>query len=110
MHKREGSIKRGVQLNSGSLAAAVLSSGYLGTHFRVFLKPQTLYLGCLGASRVGSIIQTFSVACFINKWTSWPFWRTLSYYDFICLMVTKVDHYFLPWNLVLSEAWISTHR
>ena len=36
MHIREGSIKRGVQLNSGSLAAAVLLSGYLHIHFRVF--------------------------------------------------------------------------
>ena len=70
MHKREGNIKRGEQSILGSSAAAVLSSGYLGTHFRVFPKPQTLYLGCLGASHVGSIIQTFSVACFINKWMS----------------------------------------
>ena len=36
MHKREGSIKRGVQSSSGSLAAAVLPSGYLDIHFRVF--------------------------------------------------------------------------
>ena len=70
MCKREGSIKGGVQSNSRSLAAAVLSSGYLGTHFRVFPKPQTLYLSCFGASHVGSITQTFSVACFINKWMS----------------------------------------
>ena len=36
MHKREGSIKGGAQSSSRSLAAAVLSSGYLDTHFRVF--------------------------------------------------------------------------
>ena len=70
MHKREGSIKRGAQSSSGSLAAAVLSSGYLDIHFRSFPKPQTLYLSCLSASHVGSITQIFSVACFINKWTS----------------------------------------
>ena len=36
MHKREGSIKRGSAVERGSLAAAVLSSGYLDTHLRVF--------------------------------------------------------------------------
>ena len=36
MHKGGGSIKRRVQSNLGSLAAAVLSSGCLDTHFRVF--------------------------------------------------------------------------
>ena len=36
MPKREGSIYWGVQLESGSLAAAVLLFGCLDTHFRVF--------------------------------------------------------------------------
>ena len=36
MHKREGSIKGEAQPNLKSLAAAVLSSGCLDTHFRVF--------------------------------------------------------------------------
>ena len=36
MHKREGSIKGEAQSSSGSSAAAVLSSGCLDTHFRVF--------------------------------------------------------------------------
>ena len=35
MQKREGSIKGEVHLNSGSLPAAVLSSGCLDIHFRV---------------------------------------------------------------------------
>ena len=36
MHKREGSIKGEVQPSSRSLAAAVLLSGCLDIHFRVF--------------------------------------------------------------------------
>ena len=36
MHKREGSIKGEAQLGLRSLAAAVLLSGCLDTHFRVF--------------------------------------------------------------------------
>ena len=36
MHKREGSIKGEVQLSSWSSAAAVLSSGCLDIHYRVF--------------------------------------------------------------------------
>ena len=55
VHNREGSIKRGSAVEQWSLAAAVLLSGYLDTHLGSSLKPQTLYLGCLGASRVGSI-------------------------------------------------------
>ena len=36
MHKKEGIIKREVQLSLGSLAAAVLLSGCLDILFRVF--------------------------------------------------------------------------
>ena len=36
MHKREGSIKGEHIRTEGSSAAAVLSSGYLDIHFRVF--------------------------------------------------------------------------
>ena len=36
VHKREGSIKGEVQSSSRSLAAAVLLSGCLDIHFRVF--------------------------------------------------------------------------
>ena len=37
MHKREGSIKEGEHSQMRSLAATVLSSGYLDTHLRVFI-------------------------------------------------------------------------
>ena len=56
MQKREGTIKRGVQLSSGSLAAAIAVVWVFRHKFRVSTKPQTLYLSCLGAPRVGSIL------------------------------------------------------
>ena len=73
-----------------------LSSGCLDTSFRVFTKPQTLYLGCLGASQVGSISWMYRVVCFSHKHASRPIWRTLSYYDFIYLMVTRQTTTFSP--------------
>ena len=59
-------------------------------------KPQTLYLGYLGASHVGSINWNYSVTYFVNKCASQPIWRTFSYYHFICLTLAKVDHYPSP--------------
>ena len=44
----------------------LLSSGCLGTSIRVFTKPQTLYLSCLGAPQVGSISWMYSVVCFYH--------------------------------------------
>ena len=108
MHKREGTIKeksnqtRRVWLQW--YCHLVVLTHTLGS----FTKPQTLYLSCIGASCVGSINQKYSVVCFDNKCASQPIWRTLSYYHFICLMLAKVDHYLLPWNLVLSKAQITT--
>ena len=47
---REGTIKGEAQPSSRSLAAAItVASGCCSTSVRVFTKPQTLYLGCLGA-------------------------------------------------------------
>ena len=74
----------------------LLLSGCFSTSVRVFTKPQTLYLGCLSAPLVGCISWMYSVVCFYHKHASWPIWRTLSCYDFIYLMMTKVDHYLLP--------------
>ena len=45
----------------------LLSSGCFNTSFRVFTRPQTLYLGCLSAPRVGSISWMYSVICFSDK-------------------------------------------
>ena len=109
MHKWEGYIKEKMQPDWGvwlqRYCHLVVQKHTLGSS----TKPQTLYLGCIGASHVGSINQNYSVACFVNnKCISQPIWRTLSYYHFICLMLAKVDHYLLPWNLVLSEAQITT--
>ena len=67
----------------------LLSSGCFDTSVRVFTKPQTLYLSCLGAPPVGSISWMYSVVCFSHKHASRPIWRTLSYYDLIYLMVTR---------------------
>ena len=76
----------------------LLSSGCLDTSFRVFTKPQNLYLSCLGVPRVGSIPWMYSVVCFSPKHVSRPIWRTLSYCDFIYLMVTRQTTTFSPWT------------
>ena len=110
MHKWEGYIKEKMQLHWGvqlqQYCHLVVQKHTLGSS----TKPQTLYLGYLSASRVGSINWNYSVVCFVNKCASQPIWRTLSYFHFICLMLAKVDHYLLPWNLVSSEARITTLR
>ena len=95
----EGTIKGEVQQSLrefGVWLLLLLSSGCFSTSVRVFIKPQTLYLGCLGAPRVGCISWMYSVVCFYHKHASWSIWRTLSCYDFIYLAVTKLDHYLLP--------------
>ena len=61
----------------------------------VFTKPQTLYFVCLGAPQVGSITR-MQCYLFLHKHTSRPVWRTLSYYDFIYLMVTRQTTTFSP--------------
>ena len=108
VHKWEGYIKGKTQLDWGvrlqQYCCLVIQKHTLGSS----TKPQTLYLGYLGASRVGSINWNYSVTYFVNKCVSQPIWRTFSYYHFICLMLAKVDHYLLPYNLVSSEAWITT--
>ena len=94
-----GNYKRGSATKLGDFRVWLLllwSSGCFGTNIRVFTKPQTLYLGCLTAPRVGCISWMYSFVCFYHKHASQPIWRTLSCYDFIYLMVTKVDHYLLP--------------
>ena len=76
-YKGEHNRARGIQL------LLLLSSGCFNTSVRVFTKPQTLYLSCLCAPRVG-IISWIS-----HKHVSRPIWRTLSYCDFIYLMATR---------------------
>ena len=93
---REGTINGEHNRTRGVWLLLLLSSGCFDTSVRVFTKPQTLYLGCLGAPRVGSISWMYRIACFYHKHVSWPIWRTLSCYDFIYLTVTKVDYYLLP--------------
>ena len=44
-------------------ATLLLSSGCFDTSVWVFNKPQTLYFGCLSASRVGNITRMHSVIC-----------------------------------------------
>ena len=110
VHKWEGYIKEKTQperrVRLQQYCHLVVQKHTLGS----FTKPQTLYLGYLGASHVGSINWNYNVVYFVNTCASQPIWRTLSYYHFICLMLAKVDHYLLPWNLVSSKAWITTLR
>ena len=56
MQKREGTIKREVQLSLGSLAAAITVIWVFRHKFRVSTKPQILYLSCLSAPQVGRIL------------------------------------------------------
>ena len=56
--------------------------------FRSFNKPQTLYFGCLGAPRVGSITGMHSVVCLSICIHPDLFGGLLSYCDFIYLMAT----------------------
>ena len=85
----EGSIKGEHNGAWGLWLLLLLSSGCFDTSVRVSTEPQTLYLSCLSASQVGSISQMYRVVCFYHKHASRPMWRTLSYYDFIYLMVTR---------------------
>ena len=62
--------------------------GVLTQAFRSFNKPQTLYFGCLSASRVGSITGMHSVICLSICMHPDLFGGLLSYCDFICLMAT----------------------
>ena len=57
----EGTIKGE---HDRALGLLLLSSGCFDTSIWVFSKPQTLYFGCLGAPRVGSISRMHSVVCF----------------------------------------------
>ena len=57
----EGTIKGE---HDRALGLLLLSSGCFNTSIWVFSKPQTLYFGCLGAPRVGSISGMHSVVCF----------------------------------------------
>ena len=50
-------------------------------------EPQTLYFGCVGASRGEEHIQHRMCDLFIHMHVPRPFWGTLSWGDFICLMV-----------------------
>ena len=93
---KRGKCNRAWGSEFGVWLLLLLSSGCFGTSVRVFTKPQTLYLSCLSAPRVGWISWMYSVICLYHKHVSWPIWRTLSCYDFIYLTVTKVDHYLLP--------------
>ena len=86
MQYRDGSIKGEHNQARGLL---LLSSGCFDTRVRVFTKPQTLYLGCLGAPQVGSLSWMYNIVCFSHKHASRPIWRTLSYYNLIYLMVTR---------------------
>ena len=78
MQQRKGSIKGEHNQAWGLRLLLLLSSGCFDTSFRVFTKPQTLYLSCLSAPWVGSISWMYSVVCFIHKHASLPIWRTLS--------------------------------
>ena len=49
MQKREGSIKGECNQARGLWLLLLLSSRCLDTSIRVFTKPQTFHLGCLGA-------------------------------------------------------------
>ena len=89
MQQREGTIKGEHNQASGVWLLLLLLSGCFDTSVWVFTKPQTLYLSCLGAPRVGSISWMYSVLCFSHKHVSRPIWRTLSYCDFIYLMATR---------------------
>ena len=50
MQEREGSIKEEHNRARGLWLLLLLSFGCFNTSFRVFTKPQTLYLSCLGTS------------------------------------------------------------
>ena len=52
-------------------------------------KPQTLYFGCLGASHGEEHNQIGMCDLFINMHAPRPFWGTLSWCDFSCLMVAR---------------------
>ena len=84
-----GSIKEEHNRAQGLWLLLLLPSGCFNTSFRVFARPQTLYLCCLSASQVGSISQMYRVVCFYHKHASRPIRRTLSYYDLIYLTVTR---------------------
>ena len=55
-------------------------------------------------------IQNAQCCFFFNKHVSRPIWRTLSYLWLHLSDGSQADHYLLNWNLVLSEAWITTLR
>ena len=61
----EGTIKGEHDQASGLL---LLASGCFDTSIWVFNKPQTLYFGCLGAPRVGSISRMHSVIWFFFQY------------------------------------------
>ena len=54
----EGTIKGE---HDQALGLLLLSSGCFDASIRVFNKPQTLYFGCFGAPRVGSMSRMHSV-------------------------------------------------
>ena len=61
MQQKEGSRKGEDNQAWGVWLLLLLLSGCFDKSFRVFTKPQTLYLDCLGASRVGSISWMYRV-------------------------------------------------
>ena len=73
--QREGTIKRRALPNQGS-TAIIWVFGYKA--FGSINKPQTLYLGCLGASLGGSITRMHCITCLSIHMHQDLHWRTFS--------------------------------
>ena len=90
-----------------SLGLLLLSSGCSDTSVWAFTKPQTLYFGCLGVPQVGSLSRMHSVVCFSISMHP-------DLFGGLWVIVTSFIWWWpgrpLPstWNLVLSEAQITT--
>ena len=97
-HAIEGNIKGECNRARGLWLLLSLLSGCFDTSVKLFTRPQTLYLSCLGAPRVGSISWMYSVFCFSHKHVSRPIWSTLSYYNLVNLMVTRQTTTSSPWT------------